>query len=375
MIVFRMAFILTALILGIYFYCYIRRVIRFYGADADKTQLRILAAALAALLALGCTSIWSLRTVVILHLAAFAVLLDIIAVFVKRIFRKRKTDRAYKVCKRIYGCGLLPVVITGILLIYGYMNMQNVVQTEYRLETKKKTGNYKLLLLSDTHYGTVQETGILKDKVKEMNEQSPDIVVLCGDIVEEGTSKEKMEEVFQILGGIEARYGIYYVYGNHDRQPYTKDRSYTDAELEDAITENQINILEDTYVEINQALILAGRGDAAWGNMSGRDAVKELLKDADKEKYIIVADHQPIEAEENSAEGADLLVSGHTHAGQIWPVGVLSELIGILNYGEYESDGCKVIVSSGFTGWGYPIRTEKHCEYVVIHIGGSMPRG
>lgn len=347
---------------------------KFYAA-ADRTQFRILAAALAALLALGCTSIWSFRTVVILHLAAFAVLLDVIAIFVKRIFRERKTDRAYEVCKRIYGCGLLPVVITGILLTYGYMNMQSVVQTEYKLETKKKTGNYKLLLLSDTHYGTIQDTEILKDKVKEMNEQSPDIVVLCGDIVEEGTSKERMEEVFQVLGGIEARYGIYYVYGNHDRQPYTNDRSYTDAELEDTVTENQIKILEDTYVEINHDLILAGRGDAAWGNMSGRAAVKELLKDADRERYIIVADHQPIETEENSAEGADLLVSGHTHAGQIWPVGILSELIGILNYGEYDGDGCKVIVSSGFTGWGYPVRTEKHCEYVIIHIEGSMPRG
>lgn len=161
MIVFRLAFILTALILGIYFYCYMRRVMRFYGADADRTEFRIL--------------------------AAFDILLDVIAIFAERIFRKWKTDGAYKVCKKIYDCGLLPVIITGILLAYGYMNMQNAVQTEYQLETEKKIGNYKLLLLSDIHYGTIQDTEILKDKVKEMNEQSPDIVVLCGDIVEEGT--------------------------------------------------------------------------------------------------------------------------------------------------------------------------------------------
>lgn len=71
---------------------------------------------------------------------------------------------------------------------------------------------------------------------------------------------------------------------------------------------------------------------------------------------------------ENNAQGVDLELSGHTHAGQLWPVGVLSELTGVLNYGEYQEENCKVIVSSGFTGWGYPIRTEEHCEYVLINV-------
>lgn len=79
-------------------------------------------------------------------------------------------------------------------------------------------------------------------------------------------------------------------------------------------------------------------------------------------------DHQPVEAEEDNAQGIDLALSGHTHAGQIWPVGHLSELGGVLNYGEYQEGDCKVIVSSGFTGWGYSVRTEGHCEYVVVNV-------
>lgn len=78
-----------------------------------------------------------------------------------------------------------------------------------------------------------------------------------------------------------------------------------------------------------------------------------------------------VEELKNDAQGVDLEVSGHTHAGQIWPVGWLSELTGVLNYGEYQSRECKVIVSSGFTGWGYPLRTEGHCEYVIIHLSQS----
>lgn len=262
-------------------------------------------------------------------------------------------------------------MITGIVLTYGFFNMNHAVKTEYHLITEKKVGNYRIVLLTDIHYGTIQDTNVLKNKIKEINEQSPDLVVLGGDIVEEGTSKERMEEVFQVLSGIETKYGIYYVYGNHDRQPYTQNRSYTNEELEAAITGNGITILEDHYVEIEDDLILAGRGDAAWGNVSGRASMEEILEEVNRKKYIIVADHQPIETEENDTQGVDLELSGHTHAGQIWPVGILSELTGILNYGEYDRGNCKVIVSSGFTGWGYPVRTEEHCEYVIINIDGA----
>ena len=111
---------------------------------------------------------------------------------------------------------------------------------------------------------------------------------------------------------------------------------------------------------------MAGREDAA--RISGRVSSKELLRGADQNRFIIVADHQPIEAEENAAEGADLQLSGHTHAGQIFPVGHFTEFFGGLNYGEYQEGGCKVIVSSGATGWGFPIRTQGNCEYVVIHL-------
>ncbi|MDO4299400.1 MAG: metallophosphoesterase [Lachnospiraceae bacterium] len=246
--------------------------------------------------------------------------------------------------------------------------MTQVIKTEYQIVTDKNVGNYKLVLITDTHYDTIQDTNVLKQKIAEINQESPDLVILGGDIVEEDTSKKAMEEVFQVLGGLESTYGIYYVYGNHDRQPYTEHRSYTDQELEDAISGNGITILADSYQEINEDLILAGREDAKWGNHSGRASVEELLADVDREKYIIVADHQPIEAKENDAQGVDLELSGHTHAGQIWPIGIISELTGILNYGKYQQGNCQIIVSSGFTGWGYPVRTQEHCEYVVIHI-------
>ena len=70
--------------------------------------------------------------------------------------------------------------------------------------------------------------------------------------------------------------------------------------------------------------------------------------------------------------GVDLQLSGHTHAGQIWPVGVFTELSGGMNYGIRTYDRLNgtfnIIVSSGIAGWGYPIRTGGHSEYVIIDI-------
>jgi predicted MPP superfamily phosphohydrolase len=374
MAVFRLILIVVEIFVGIYVYYYIRRTMEFYGMDVRKIPFKISAVVLAVFIALACRNMWSVRTVIILHLLAFALLFDVIALFTKVICHNRQPGKLYRFGRRLYGCGLLPIAAAALLLIYGFFNMNHVIKTEYLLETEKNLGNYKVVLITDTHYGTIQDTEVLKNKIEEINMQNPDIVVLGGDIVEEGTSKEQMQEVFQVLGGITNHYGIYYVYGNHDRQPYTQNRSFTNEELEHAITENGIVILEDDYVEIRDDLVIAGRGDAAWGNVSGRASTEEILDGIDREKYIILADHQPVEAEENSEQGVDLEISGHTHAGQVWPVGVLSELAGILNYGEYQEGACKVIVSSGFTGWGYPIRTEEHCEYVVINIesAGTM---
>lgn len=358
-------------IVGLYSFFLIRRVLKFWLKKASGIFLNILSLILAAMVIFCCSNIWSISAVVCLHIIVFALLTDIAALIIRKIFKRFKEDINYLRIRNIYLSGMLPLLFSAVVIAYGFLNMQFIVRTEYQVETSKNVENYKVILLTDTHYGTIQNPDILKQKMEAINEEHPDIVILGGDIVEEGTSKEMMEEIFRLAGSMETKYGVYYVYGNHDRQPYTENRSYTDEELSAAIQENHITILEDSYVEINDEIVLAGRGDARWENSSGRMSAEELLADVDREKYIIVADHQPIQSEENDAQGVDLEVSGHTHAGQIWPVGCLSELTGILNYGEYQEGRCKVIVSSGFTGWGYPLRTEGHCEYVIIHLSQS----
>ena len=77
------------------------------------------------------------------------------------------------------------------------------------------------------HYGTVQNPQLVKESISKINDLKPDIVVLGGDIVDERTSKEDMNEVLRELGEINSTYGTYYVFGNHDTQPSSTDYENT----------------------------------------------------------------------------------------------------------------------------------------------------
>lgn len=363
-----MALPIAILVAGYAFFC-IRRLLKFYGADVKKKGILAINVLLTVAVGFLCLNLLSNVGIIVLHAVAAFAIIDLIALLVRKLYGAREQGRRFAFFKKLYQCGAIPVLAVAVIFAYGAINMNHIRQTAYQITTDKLEGSYRVVLLTDIHYDTVQNSDVLKDKLLEINEQKPDIVVLGGDIVEEGTSKEKMQEVFRLLGSIESRYGVYFVYGNHDRQPYTDTRTFTNEELVQAIEGSGIRILEDEYIEIGTDLILAGRGDAAWGATKKRPSIEEILQGADRSRYIIVADHQPIEAEENAMQGVDLEISGHTHAGQIWPVGLFSELAGTLNYGEYKQGNCKVIVSSGVAGWRYPVRTGEHCEYVVIDIG------
>ena len=70
MAIFRLGFALAGILLGIYVYCYLKRVMKFYGLGIKKIVLWILTAALTVVIVLGCRNLWSFRAVVILHMVA-----------------------------------------------------------------------------------------------------------------------------------------------------------------------------------------------------------------------------------------------------------------------------------------------------------------
>ncbi|WP_296800684.1 metallophosphoesterase [uncultured Methanobrevibacter sp.] len=335
-----------------------------------KNKQIMISSIIAILSFLFCLNIWSMAALLIFYLFISSLIADLILVIRKYVIKEKHLNFIPKIHKN----GLLAIIIFASIIIGSVYGMNHIELTEYNITTDKiDNESYSILFVSDVHYGSVQNTQLVKDSILKMNNLKPDIVVLGGDIVDERTTKEDMQEIFEELGKINSTYGTYYIFGNHDRQPYAIDyengnRTFTDSDLNQTIEKNKIKILNDNKITINNDIVLVGRSDAEWEDTIDRIDVNEILNESDLSKYIVVLDHQPVESKENAQEGADLQLSGHTHGGQVFPYGMIYDLSGRLNYGEYEIKDMKQIVSSGLTGWGWPMRNEAKCEYVLINI-------
>ncbi len=418
---FRFISIIPAVLMipaGFYLYFYFKRMAAFFHTDVKKRLVKALLIILSVVVAAQAMNIWGLGAVVVLYGIALAVVMDVVNFIISRVHKGRqnrmlsktemfdgpevpdsaeqsgsvdlcgkgemsgrvrmsgRTERsgsAYTVWKKVYRCGLMPLVCLALLMGYGYWNMAHVKQTHYTVSTEKnvRSEGYRIALITDLHFGTTMDANKLDAHCREIEAQQPDVIVLCGDIVDEATSLSQMQEAARILGGMTSEYGIFYVFGNHDRAWYSRNPAFTAQELEETLTSAGIHVLCDESYAVNDELTLIGREDRSFFGGNGRKNQEELLDGVDKDDFLLLLDHQPSELMENAAAGFDLQLSGHTHGGQIWPVGVVSDILGFgeLNYGYEQMDDFQVIVSSGIAGWGYAVRTGSHSEYVIVDVG------
>ena len=246
--------------------------------------------------------------------------------------------------------------------------MNYVTRTEYLLHTEKNIQNKKIVCISDIHYGAVQFDGVLEKAINNINRENPDIVILDGDVVEERTTKNQMKYVFKLLGRLKNREGIYFIYGNHDILPYTDNKAFTTEEMEKEIKKNGIKILKDSSVFLDGNFVLVGRDDKGLGYANSRNSIADLLSGITNQNYIIVADHQPDDYKEVLDKGVDLMLSGHTHGGQIFPLSLIYKHFGYIQYGIFPHASGNLIITSGEAGYGYNYKTEQHCEYAVIRV-------
>lgn len=353
------------ILVGIYLYFYFKRILNFFHKKTDGHRIRFFLAVFSMVLVLPAINIWSLQTVVVLHFFAFSLVID----FIWIIFKKFSKKNSLPVWRKLYECGILPIIGVILVLLGGWWNMIHPIETHYTIYTQKdiREEGYRIALISDLHFPTTMNLEKLHTYCEQISQTNPDFVVLCGDIVDEKTPRTQMIEVFPELASIKSTYGVFYVYGNHDRGRYSQHTQFTDGELREILKASGIHVLSDETYSINHDLTLIGREDRSVIRKSS----KELLEEVNQETFLLLLDHQPRELTENDELEYDLQLSGHTHGGQIFPVGLFSELFarfGEMNYGYRQMEHMQVIVSSGIAGWGYAIRTGSHSEYVIIDL-------
>lgn len=294
---------------------------------------------------------------VVLVFILYTILLFLVVMLFYKLLMKYKWFYKYYL--------LIPVILSFLFTCYGVYNMYNIDGKSYNISTNNKLNNeYKGILISDLHYGLGVKGKGLFNVVNEINKLNPDFVFLVGDIVDENTTLDEMKECFKILSNFKTNYGIFYSYGNHDENIYSNSKNYNKNILRDNILLNGINILEDSSYRINDELTIIGRSNGY------KKSIEELVNDTNNDDYKILLAHIPIDYKSAKDNNIDLMLSGHTHAGQVFPVKIFEETFNTseMIYG-YESDGnFQKVVTSGIAGWGMPVRTDYHSEYVILNI-------
>ena len=272
-----------------------------------------------------------------------------------------------------YYSGWTAIVISVLSLSIGWYLNHHIWQTDYELTTNKPVADFKIAMFADSHIGTTFNADEFAKHLKTIEAQNPDILVVAGDYVDDDTSKEEMIKASKALGEMKIRHGVYFVSGNHDKGYYgAAHRGFSEQDLTDELQKNGVVVLHDETVLIDNSFYIIGRKDfSEVKEQRGlRLSMEELTANLDKDKYIIVLDHQPTDYENQAKSEVDLVLNGHTHGGQLFPFNQVGKWIKAndLVYGHEKRNKTDFIVTSGISDWAIKFKTGTKSEYVIINI-------
>lgn len=218
----------------------------------------------------------------------------------------------------------------------------------------------RVVQLTDLHLGTILGERWLAARLREVRTLAPDLIVVTGDLVD-GNARH-VERLLPFLRQLKAPLGVFAVTGNHEFY----------AGLEPSVRllrEAGFTVLRDENVEVRPGLVLAGVDDLTARRQYGiqHEALEKALKNRPQGACILLS-HTPWQVEKAAQLGAQLMLSGHTHDGQIWPFSYLVRLSYPYLGGTYRVGGLTLHVSRGTGTWGPRLRLWKPAEITLITL-------
>lgn len=256
--------------------------------------------------------------------------------------------------------------VTALVVLIGHINALNPRITRLEFSIHKKAGQLKTLHIaaaSDIHMGTLVGPRRTAKLVRMLNERKADLILLAGDIVDEDLAPVIHNDLGRSLLKLKAPLGVFAITGNHE---YIGGAEAAVKYLE----AHGIKMLRDTAVKIHESFYLAGRNDRDSKRFSEneRKSLDKVLGGVDLNLPVILMDHQPFNLQQVVDAGVDFQLSGHTHHGQLWPFNYITEAIYEVSWGYKQKSNSHFYVSSGFGGWGPPVRTGNRPEILDIYI-------
>ncbi|MCT4646136.1 MAG: metallophosphoesterase [Carboxylicivirga sp.] len=278
-------------------------------------------------------------------------------------FLPKQGTEAYFHLKQYTGIGIFS--IGTLVILGGFLNAWHPKINRFDLSVDKAVEGKKQLKIvaaSDIHLGTIIGPRKTRKLVETINQLKPDIILFAGDVVDEDVGPVIRQNLGESLRQLSAPLGVYASTGNHE---YIGGADRSVKYLE----EHGLTVLRDTTTLVNQQFYVVGREDRDKSRVNGpRKEVEQLIQNLDSQKPIIILDHQPYHLDQAANAGIDLQISGHTHHGQLWPFGYITQRIFEVSRGYLQKGSSHFIVSTGFGTWGPPVRTGNRPEILEVTL-------
>ncbi|EMS8418285.1 metallophosphoesterase [Campylobacter coli] len=275
-----------------------------------------------------------------------------------------KTHKKYSLALR----SVFDLTIISLAVVLIYTSINNAIRVPEIQSTDiylaKLDRDLKIAMLTDIHLGKNLHKDFLDRLIVEVNLQKPDMVVIVGDLVD--TNPKELQNYISRLNDLKSTYGTFYALGNHEYYHGVDEvlnllKEYTNMKI--LLNQN----LDLGFINI------AGLGDLA-GLSKGLYApdLARVKVDLNTSKASILLAHQPKTALLYNLSDFDLILSGHTHGGQIFPFMFLVKLHQGFIRGLYDlGENTKLFVSSGAGFWGPSLRVFAPNEIAILNLKGE----
>ena len=267
---------------------------------------------------------------------------------------------------RLFHAPLNEKMLIGVLMsialaasVYGFINSGMIRITRVNLPLPNCPSQWKgkiAVWVSDVHLGPVRNYGFAQDVAATIKSLNPDILFIGGDLYDvEAVDLDRMIEPFS---RISAPFGTYFVTGNHEEFG-------DNARFLEAIRRIGIRVLYNEKVDVNGLQILG----VDYRDSRSEDQFRTILEkmDIDPRRPSVLLKHTPLNLKVCRDRGISVLLSGHTHRGQVFLFRfITAKVYRGYDYGLKWFGNLSVYTSSGAGTWGPPMRIDTKPEIVAI---------
>ena len=271
-------------------------------------------------------------------------------------------ETAFCLPAEVSACGILiSAIVSAAIVVIGYRNTKHIRTASYRIPLCRARKELHIALISDLHLGAFVGVAHVSRIVNAINHVKPDLIVIAGDLIDDDHSVlsevDRLKCISSELRRLKSTYGTVLTLGNHDPDA-------ADPAFHAFLDESDIILLHNQVLKL-PAVNVIGISDPTHNK---RIPLRTLLAGRDPAKPTIVIDHDPQHMDAAVERKVDLILSGHTHAGQFLPASILTRIaLGKHRfYGHHKVGNTHAVVTSGAGFFNLPIRIGTHNEIVEI---------